>query len=1387
MANNFAKELIRSMSDLAQSYVNQVKFDRTITCQVKNWDKTTGKYLVVNGKTEMLVGPIQSEDEAEYKKNDYVLVLLPEGNISSKSRRIVGKADVEEDTPVNLSNLFAFTPVIHLGEGPVGDVTFNPTDTDLEKGKAISTIQIVSNETKNIWMDTDMDNINTMAFSFELLTKKFPINYNAAGKEYAIWVELGYNYPDNPKTEDVNESENPNTIKFAINSSDLIGSSFGHVLLNNKQQILFDTTYDIDNNIKIDPRNITSYQFHFISKNLSEGYSINSELADATITVKNCDIIFGYRKAEVAEKGSQCLLEYNNHISNHSGSLVFDNTEKIWQYNYRAQGKIDKVQLSTQLYYDGIVYNEQTVNYQKDLANCTIHWCQYIDKYTKNFKALDIEATGQNWKTLKRGEAHLPESYRYADAELDLELLENRFKVVVVNGNNEIVFESDILKFGRKNYTSSSVKTEEKGLKLNIVEGGTGLFFDYDATTKERSNYSTKTFVVQALRTDGGDWIKNIPNKVEWYIPKELTMLEGTYGTTDEKKELEKKWIDAGNGMIKRIFSDYSSDYTITLNRKDKFNSQYTNNEIICKAYYGNNNILEGKIEVQFGLGDSQGTGWKCNIVLSKDYISLSEPDEDVEAKVEIFDPSGANYTEVIHHSRIRWNWLITADSNIQKVKDQNHLLFKVQGRDFKDEKDTSLGSYVDDSNKGDYIYGRTVQIRPNSPLAERMMEYGNFAVLRVEVDTGDFKIIDYQPLPLAISRNYAGLDGASEIIYSNQGVNPNPTKAIYRLRDNNFQPLNVEMFYKHYGGPSPTTGMLADIKTGLLYASKKPDKDDEFDTTSYELTMYNNTPGQSGSVLVYHTMNGIATLVWAQPIYFQTNYYASKIINSWGGGTVVDEEGTFVAAPVLMAGTYEERKFTGLAMGRLNETNDQYNGLFGYSSGTNTFGLKTDGSFWFGTAGSGTIKFTTGKSSTLSIDVTKFNLDTTKKGTGSGLWIDSSKNEIFKIYKAANVPTVVLNKNGDFSFGPKNSQLSYKASTNITSFSGKIQQKIGMDIEGVAEGEYYYLNSIGNKESANRYGEIYRYVFSPFDQVEIDNGYGWTGTSYFDSSHKISGIIFDIQSPSSTDGAVKSSAQIGLLHSPSTQTITENKTGMLYNNSTPFLRFSNMLGYSNEMIFENVSMLRNIRSAQGMRLRTFENSIGFSMGEMVNETTYLVQGVLELSSGIDSNTATRSTGLYIYSKQLRREVGNSYSNLSNYTNPQTNQTYTSGTYGYLYGTWKAASAISVVSDRNAKNSIISIPDNYSILFDDLKPILFKYNNGTSNRFHSGFIAQDVEESMAKAQIDSSGFAALIKDYNLEGYPEYGLRYEEFIALNTYEIQKLKARVAELEAMVKKE
>lgn len=113
-----------------------------------------------------------------------------------------------------------------------------------------------------------------------------------------------------------------------------------------------------------------------------------------------------------------------------------------------------------------------------------------------------------------------------------------------------------------------------------------------------------------------------------------------------------------------------------------------------------------------------------------------------------------------------------------------------------------------------------------------------------------------------------------------------------------------------------------------------------------------------------------------------------------------------------------------------------------------------------------------------------------------------------------------------------------------------------------------------------------------------------------------------------------------------------------------------------------------------------------------------------------------------------------------------------------LNGTWIGTSSAAITSDAGKKHDIIDLDDRYSVFFDAVRPIAFKYNDGTSGRYHTGFIANEVEKALFASGISTSEFAGFV---NTEVIAEDGsveqvrcLRYEEFIAVIWREVQKLK-------------
>lgn len=116
-----------------------------------------------------------------------------------------------------------------------------------------------------------------------------------------------------------------------------------------------------------------------------------------------------------------------------------------------------------------------------------------------------------------------------------------------------------------------------------------------------------------------------------------------------------------------------------------------------------------------------------------------------------------------------------------------------------------------------------------------------------------------------------------------------------------------------------------------------------------------------------------------------------------------------------------------------------------------------------------------------------------------------------------------------------------------------------------------------------------------------------------------------------------------------------------------------------------------------------------------------------------------------------------------------------------LNGTWLGTSSSAITSDAGKKHDILDLDDRYATLFDLVRPVAYKYNDGTSNRYHTGFIANEVEEALEKAGISTQEFAGFVTvdETNDDGEMEQTrcLRYEEFIAVLWHKVKQLEQKL----------
>lgn len=194
------------------------------------------------------------------------------------------------------------------------------------------------------------------------------------------------------------------------------------------------------------------------------------------------------------------------------------------------------------------------------------------------------------------------------------------------------------------------------------------------------------------------------------------------------------------------------------------------------------------------------------------------------------------------------------------------------------------------------------------------------------------------------------------------------------------------------------------------------------------------------------------------------------------------------------------------------------------------------------------------------------------------------------------------------------------------------------------------------------------------------------------------------------------------------------------------------------------------------------------------------------LSVGFSSTAATGSTG-----KNVIQVSGNIIPYVTG--SGITASNFDLGSASLVWNDIYATNGTINTSDRDLKTDIY--PSDLGIDFvNSLKPVSYKFNNGSSGRTHYGLIAQDIEELLPQFNKTTADFAGFIKNRNqklvrkelVEAYDTisgtieyitssylemiddtdkqytYALRYTEFISPMIKAVQELSKKLEELES-----
>jgi hypothetical protein len=112
---------------------------------------------------------------------------------------------------------------------------------------------------------------------------------------------------------------------------------------------------------------------------------------------------------------------------------------------------------------------------------------------------------------------------------------------------------------------------------------------------------------------------------------------------------------------------------------------------------------------------------------------------------------------------------------------------------------------------------------------------------------------------------------------------------------------------------------------------------------------------------------------------------------------------------------------------------------------------------------------------------------------------------------------------------------------------------------------------------------------------------------------------------------------------------------------------------------------------------------------------------------------------------------------------------------------YNSSSSVQFTSDRNKKHDIEDLSSKFIDVFDSINPVSFKYNDSDDDEIRLGYIAQDVEEALEKAGLDSDKYDLVGKDPHDDSLT---LNYNSLFVMYDLKIREQEKKIKEQEERI---
>lgn len=535
------------------------------------------------------------------------------------------------------------------------------------------------------------------------------------------------------------------------------------------------------------------------------------------------------------------------------------------------------------------------------------------------------------------------------NARLPHEILQASLSFVDQETGQTIEIKSRKLEFINEDETQSSIAADLiKGLSISCdPEGMGGSYYLYGEdgviTSFAEKNKPRYFYANYTSSTDGAQIYD--ADTITWFIPKQRTMLvfdPTRHATNEDAVNVDDSdyWI-ISKGNTSLIENDsLESGKTYTSQRfsiANSYGSNLTNNTVRCELTKDGRTFI-AEYGVVFGPSGSNGTDYRFVVETNGDIaIDFSKTTDQLELSPKLYDNAGAAI-ESFDASKVNVSWYENGDDSTASqlsysIDASSHDIVVVKAAGFNGERKNHI---------------LKLEYDISSLNEQKTKQKVSLLVPIIIWHSGrEFVLSDYS--------------GADKICYNSYGVKPLFLSTPYEI---------------------DTTAALTYSLVGAnnKYAPK----------LSQEKILIPSPMYVSGAEKGYGVAISSGSDLWLyQPLLIIQNVYASAMFNEWGGDLVVDNENNHILAATIAAGRKEANNtFTGVVMGELGDANNSLtdSGLLGFNEGEQSFGLKTDGTAFFGKSGKGRILFDGNKGTITSAE---YNTENKYKADGTGIFMD--------------------------------------------------------------------------------------------------------------------------------------------------------------------------------------------------------------------------------------------------------------------------------------------------------------------------------------------------------------------------------------------------------------